>query len=308
MKLDETVDVDQLAFTLQRRDHGEHFGLDGGVNRCSECHASGSVPASLLDRAPFWHALHMRELEPADPVDAARISAGDCLGCHAEVRDSVTLASLSAADHYAGSSRERCGSCHADAQGKPLALELALDQELGAPRTRLDFPHGPHVGKVEGECFACHSFDLAETLPFQARPKTQPDPDCLRCHANHGSIAGGACGACHGFEERWSGAGEDPRRFSAFRDPALLKDWTSGELTVAGAPGMEPGAAGSSFDHFSPGHQESTQEGECLACHEGRDGKLLVAAESILAVPIPLESDDGCRKCHVLERGRFHWE
>ena len=310
LRSDETLDVEPLAFTLQRRDHAEHLGLDGGANRCGECHASGTVPAASVEGAPFWHALHMRELASSTTAEQQRVSGADCLACHTEVRGSTALASLSDQPYYAGSATERCGTCHVDAaSGQPLPLALAPPPP-GSARTRTDFPHAAHLA-VEGGCYACHSFELPEeSLPFQARPRTEPDADCLRCHADHDHIAGGTCAACHGFEdERWrAGPPEDPRMHSAFRGTSLLGDWTSGAPVVAATDGGSPQPAASSFDHFSAGHRESTEQGRCIDCHEGREGSALRAAESVLAVPLPLESDAGCRACHVLERRRFHWE
>jgi len=60
------------------------------------------------------------------------------------------------------------------------------------------------------------------------------------------------------------------------------------------------------FSHFeTEGHRKSAANGKCDACHS-LDG--LTSAQQVLDVPIPQETSQGCRKCHVVQRQRFHWE
>ena len=291
----ETTVVEQLAYRVRRRSHREHFEASLGTNRCAECHISDSLLQQEGEyESVFWHGLHLADLFPSSPEEQRDISR-TCLECHAEVRASSSLGALAVGgEHYAGPALDRCADCHVDADEAPLLAGLAAEQRLGARRIRDDFPHEYHVGgKVEGECFACHSFQRGET-PFDATTQTI-DKACASCHANHENIGGGACGECHGFEDRWrEGPENDPWRFSVWRNDLRTKAWPAAR-----------GEAGGGFSHFSQGHQALSERGACSECHEPTE---LAGAASVFDVPIPDETQPLCRQCHVLDRQRFHWE
>ncbi len=283
--------VDAVKFDVQRRSHKAEFLLNlPDEMSCGKCHRDGPPQPTREDRT-FWHALHMRSITPAD-ASAARELSRKCLDCHRRLGDDGDLRATLARPFYDGPPREKCGECHLE-DGFVGEAKVVAPEET-AWTFSPDFPHHRHMDwskpeLVEG-CLSCHSFEAAEGRgwPFELVATTDADAaSCARCHVAsedsrwagepHANVAGGNCFPCHRREDASLHGRTVPRAW-----PAL-----------------------NGFDHYSAGHRESTEE-SCLFCHETAEASL-AEATSIAAVPIPDESFDVCRKCHVETRSRFHW-
>jgi len=141
------------------------------------------------------------------------------------------------------------------------------------------FPHDRHLDVtkpgLEKGCMSCHDMGLRD-LRDPAVPTTLASAmDCASCHQQHDNVGGGACDSCH--------QPSDP----VYSGKALMKLWP------------QP----NTFSHKSRGHIGPTEQGKCDVCHKGTD-----AAASLMEVPIPSESDQSCRDCHINQRARFHWK
>ncbi len=277
LKQVQTSPVAMLGFQVKRRDHHPEFQLDVKLDGrdCVDCHRDGAPTTAGADVvAPFWHGVHMASLTPGDD--------GACIDCHVEVSDGGALAAGLAEGHYAGA-QGNCAECHDT--GAPVADAGSLP----APVSRNDFPHGLHLDRNADEtlkdgCFACHDFSEPSDQFFAAVPTTKPGAkDCTMCHVvneppapavAHARVQEGSCLFCH--------RAGDP----VYRNEPRTRQWP--ELNL--------------FDHYSRGHLKATVEGDCGACHTGTE-----TATDVMTVPIPDESQQNCRDCHVDEKARFHW-
>ncbi len=245
-----------------------HKMADGRA--CADCHRNGAElkGARELPLARFGHGVHIHAPWPADQAAMARFSGnpdrpgkGECVHCHAATAKASTLLT-DKAQEYANQS---CQSCHTSA----APLERITTNP--AP-DRVDFPHDRHL-KVEGGCYACHTFPSGDTAMM---PETPLDVrNCMKCHQEHDSIAGGHCDDCHKKD-----------------DPAMKGE----TLLVTRTPDR-------TYDHMSPGHRPWTEAGRCTDCH----GEDIWKAKTIAEIRNPVEDAPACRQCHVEEKARFHW-
>ncbi|MCZ6597113.1 MAG: FHA domain-containing protein [Planctomycetota bacterium] len=274
-----TVDV-ELFFEVERRSHHPEFAAGAGGRACGECHVDGvPLSAGRTVTAKFRHGVHLPDLA----------SPEGCVVCHVEIVKGGELAAGLAEGGYTGA-QGRCEECHADEPGgRSLVLGPAA-AEASTQVSRNDIPHALHLGTghtdLEGGCFACHGFTAPEA-PFAALPTTLPEAaDCSSCHLGtdlagnpdvpHRNVGGGSCTWCHlAGDPVWTG------------EP-LVRDWPAANF----------------FDHWGTGHAEPTNDGRCYDCHEVAGTK---AARSVSQVPIPDESLQLCRDCHLDQRQRFHW-
>jgi hypothetical protein len=132
--------------------------------------------------------------------------------------------------------------------------------------------------------------------PFAVPERLDGVDNCTKCHTDHQNIEKGACNFCH---PAGAAAGSGSAVLFLQKKPARL-DWP----------------AGFHFNHFtgseSKGHRsymgkpgERSASG-CVKCHDFENVK---QADAVLDMAIPGAhgSLQLCIKCHVNERGWFHW-
>jgi hypothetical protein len=151
-------------------------------------------------------------------------------------------------------------------------------------RTSPDFPHAEHK---EIACAECHEFVPTSDGPFAVPVTKASATSCLPCHGKHDQIAGGACRKCHDFAT-----------------DADYHDFLGAAPPPDRAPAPRPWPTTSAFDHFSPGHQRSTEK-DCATCH--RDQSAVSALRDLRSLTAPTEADAACRTCHLDDRHRYHW-
>lgn len=265
----------ELLFTVKMRSHRAEFkgGRDGEA--CADCHRDGAVAGGKERSAPFLHGTHLPALVGHTPAERTALNQR-CEGCHAEQRASRRLAS----PVYQGAAGD-CLPCHREEGKNAQRPTPLLPPSASGPRPvpRPDFPHEPHLGKdhsnLRDGCFTCHLFAASSDL-LRAVPATkQGASSCLPCHQGHRDIAGGACFECH--------REGDP----VYSGRTLPRSWPDN----------------SAFLHQSPGHADLVRKGDCLACH----GSRTASARTVADVPIPDESQQACRDCHLGQKARFHW-
>ena len=259
------------AYDLQARAHLPEIEAhrDIGEDSCHTCHRDEKPLGGALTGRPFMHGTHLSSVQPVD----AQLQAinGECQECHTEVIDGKSSQHLAANGH--GGAEGNCAMCHDNGEIHQNRTTFAASQ-LHAVN---DFPHDKHMDltkpSLEKGCFSCHVVD--PDFHSQAVPTiTAEARSCVPCHSGHENVAGSSCAPCH------------PEGDPSFRGEAIKREWPSP----------------STFSHFSRGHAPNTDAGRCNVCHIG-----LEESTNLLNLPIPLESDDSCRKCHIEQRARFHF-
>ncbi len=271
-----TVEVSMPAtrnFAVARRGHEKQFSKQ----KCEECHADAEKlrAESKPIEQPFVHGLHLATISPSKN-DAQKASAA-CVGCHAQVAISTSVAEASkAATDTAG-----CGSCHQDSNGKALAIDVK-DGSKSSVRMP-EFSHAQH-GKVEGGCFACHAIPKAGAS--DERPAMPGPESCATCHKQHANIAGGACTKCHDSRDETRAQ----ETASLFAGRALVRDdWPSVKT----------------FQHFTGKHGEKSNAPDgCTSCH---DRENLLHAKTVREVQMSPQAFNVCRDCHAKSRDWYHW-
>ncbi len=263
---------------------------------CRTCHQDGTwLSAGEKREGRFYHGLHLfegdlkleREVENLAATEQGLADLGRasqaCEECHSGVSQSDSLATP-----FYRAEQDACVTCHQTEEGDDSAVPRLIEAASRIQRTpgpsQVAFPHSAHADlshpKLAAGCYACHQFRKA-TEDFR-NPVITPEAvqNCTACHdSTHSNVGGGACGTCH--------APGDPVFGASFASDewSLRKEWP----------------AATSFSHFSSGHLSEVQT-NCQVCHEDTH-----AATSIMDVKIPVETNASCRKCHVEDRGRFHW-
>lgn len=279
----------RARYEVVPRGHGELLP-DAGRD-CGTCHRE---PQRLLAQTavrPFWHELHLSSSPLAGAGDSA-----ECLECHGDLESARGL--VDAGQGCYDCAREStCGTCHRegarDAGGAKPLVPTAAPLPVLPTRDGVDFPHAAHLDfarhpSLAQGCFTCHEFTATRPDGPFAVPTTKASAkSCLPCHEQHDRVAGGACRRCH--DDGTKGAYND---FLGKRPPPER------------AQRPRPWPARSAFDHFAPGHREST-ELDCARCHKGASAVGGLADLRTLAAPT--EVDEACRTCHLGERQRYHW-
>jgi hypothetical protein len=294
----------KARYALDRRSHGAQFVEQHAKGEaCTACHRREDLVSLRKVEAVFWHALHVDApaglLAPADK----RSLSDACLKCHSDRSESAGLK-----DHASGLfnwAPDSCSeTCHVEEETaggpkKPLRPQPSppARQDVESVITFEDFPHKYHLDfqheALKDGCFTCHSFEAVPgAAGFQLVPRTIPKMrECQACHSMHKNVAGGACEKCHPMEfgqaakyHDFLGKSPPPSR------PFLTKPWPEA----------------SNFNHFSVGHDKQP----CAECHQVKQGPNefdLAQATSLQVVPIPDESNQACRDCHLKRKQRFHW-
>lgn len=297
------ADDPRLLFAYSIRSHTQQFddamsALETPPNHpddnCAACHVDGDwITAGDAREGRFYHGLHLTQLHTT--ADADRIgsdeggrqqlaqSAEACDECHALIATSNALA-----EPFYRAEEHSCVVCHRTQPGDGSAVPHLIDSPArmrqGEPTTRVAFPHDAHMGSsdpsLSAGCYACHSFERSQ-VAFRD-PVVTPESvrNCTKCHtADHANISGGSCSQCH--------LPGDP----VFVMPLADTDW----------PQQKVWPAANTFNHFSRGHVRAV-ETDCSECHMA-----VHSSRTIEEVRLPTEDDEACRKCHIEERGRFHW-
>ncbi|MFT5052126.1 MAG: hypothetical protein ACI8QZ_003558 [Chlamydiales bacterium] len=297
------TDDPRLLFAYSIRSHTTEFdsalaGLETPPNHpddnCATCHVNGDwVTAGEAREARFYHSLHLTEhhtsadakrlgRDPAGRQELAQ-AAQACDECHGLIGASNALS-----EPFYRAEQHSCIACHrsdpSDEGSVPRLIDGPARMQQNAPSTRVAFPHDAHMGSddpsLAAGCYACHSFERSE-LAFRD-PVVTPESvrDCTMCHsADHANVAGGSCSQCH-----------------LAGDPVF-----KGRVTDASWSVKKVWPAANTFDHFSSGHLQAV-EADCSECHMAVEGALTIGE-----MRLPTEDDEACRKCHIEERGRFHW-
>jgi hypothetical protein len=248
---------------------------------CAACHVSGKVGSERrVAGAPFRHDHHL-PVFPDSKLDEESART-QCARCHANVRDSKSLADLSKSGRL-DVDLAACSKCHkGNATVAPPDAQAGSDGGAGSG-PRADIVHRSHAGGARGTantevlargCFACHVL-AQDGVTMGVGPKARA---CADCHADHQRIS---CAACHRDLDRPSAPGAPPRCEKSVIDAK--------EAVVAKRGGVEK------FDHFSPNHGALA----CDTCHAGVD-----TTSRLKSVSLPTTTMESCVRCHAI--ARFH--
>lgn len=119
-----------------------------------------------VDNGVGCEACHQNISEPATAAESHLPTMDTCAACHPE------------------EVKSRCAMCHTRPE-KPAAVQRT--------RTNLHFSHKDHLGRVKGDCLACHKAAAKATSAAMRLVPTM-DP-CLSCHQKDFSAL--KCGNCH---------------------------------------------------------------------------------------------------------------
>lgn len=289
----------KARFEVERRTHTAELLEHAQGQACEGCHRRGAREALPRKAAGyFWHAYHMPQLTASGAGQARELSKA-CAACHDDLAASTALANEG--EKLFTWLPESCtAACHRETvrpgdTGRPLLLQPLPPTAPWEKEARAEFPHKQHLkftpgGKLENGCYTCHTFEpVPGGQTFALVPGTKPEASkCETCHAGHDEVAGGSCRGCHpidpdgGFSDFW-GHQPPPERSRP------RKSWPQVNT----------------FNHFSPGHKESS----CSECHDAvsEEPRSLRQAASIKDVSIPGEEAAPCRQCHLKSKQRFHW-
>ena len=248
---------------------------------CAACHVSGKVGSERrVAGAPFRHDHHL-PVFPDGSLDEESART-QCAVCHANVRDSKSLADLAKSGRL-DVDLGACSKCHkGSATVAPSDARSGSDGGAGSG-PRADIVHRSHAGGARGTsnsdvlargCFACHVL-AQDGVAMGVGPKARA---CADCHAGHARTS---CATCHIDLDRPAKPGEPARCERSVIDAK--------EAVVVKRGGVEK------FDHFSPNHGSLA----CDACHAGVDG-----TSRLKQIGMPGVAMDACVKCHAI--ARFH--
>ncbi len=284
-------EIAQRSFGIRRIAHGQHVQASADKAQCAVCHGDPKTLEGglVVSAASFLHGSHVETLWPTSKSAQASLSQESCTGCHAAQSESATLAGDLKLDLG-----QACKTCHDD-PSRP-ANQAAVSEHVVERKTetRIDFPHKSHA-KIEGGCFACHTFKGADDADPRAVPKLlEGVENCTKCHSDHQRIAGGACTFCH---PEGAAAGSGSAILFQGKRP-FRTDWP----------------AALNFNHFGgtkdAGHMTyMAQDGSpaiegCAKCHDIENLKNSTAVGDL---SIPGARGSLCVDCHAFNRGWFHW-
>lgn len=114
----------------------------------------------------------------------------DCLACHQNIEGSTDVRE----SHLP--TMDTCSMCHGEDVGSKCAKCHTVPDEpakVKRPETGLHFSHKNHLGRVNGDCKACHARIAKSTRTSSLKLPTMDD--CISCHRkDYGSLK---CLTCH---------------------------------------------------------------------------------------------------------------
>jgi hypothetical protein len=251
------------AREVLRFSHAEH--AEATHADCVKCHAdAGSGSAILRPKMATCLGCHQHDKE---------MSAGDCDGCHVDLRDEGTMPEDHlvhgpnfAKDHaaVAQSSAELCKSCHSET----FCASCHAGERMPTTPDRLAFDDPRSSGLHRANFLARHA-DEAKNAPGL----------CTTCHAPEG------CASCHQRENLSASGAAEPQN----PHPA---GWV--------------GLKGSRNDHGQAAWRDPMS---CEACHGGAGEKLCIGCHQVGApggdphppgrAPVGSKVVEPCVRCHI---------
>ena len=294
-------DSEPCARCHQSRAHIEHGGVDGGLSRCTSCHAF------TIDA----------DLEPADRARAE--NPKDCLRCHQQAQNDVSAVHIHASSD--------CLACHRPHE-KPQVVPSSCDQ----CHAEIETQHAANGKKPSQVCTTCHTNQHAVASAARG--------SCKRCHAEQKPIIPATalfedghteCTGCHRPHRydkeqavRCSECHEGTRvlgqgRIAAHNDCTSCHNPHAVQRRISDAcvkchqdthtdhPRIRTGAVCSSCHDAHPATREAAAARECSSCHHGAEndhafhgGKstTCTSCHTPHAFKVEGKSSALCRNCH----------
>lgn len=302
-----------LLFSYSTKSHTDeadtfkkaHAG--GTTKLCSDCHKNQKEFGGGADRKleQLTHFSHVAAMDPSKGKLASLIGSktetgrGTCYTCHKSIAESDHLPTPAERGATAQNLQPvkdvlpkmlmeaNCGDCHRSAN-------MTVSTTPQAPEKRTHFPHDKHLDptKIKNGCYECHEF--SPFTPDVVNPKTPENVrDCSKCHSEHKEIAGNACQKCHKSPDPADRKTWDK---SYWNDDGKDEKYGDHRVTLKRPADLQ-------FLHMSRGHVNLFNDKKCEDCHSPTTWD----ATTLLDVPVPVDGDPACRKCHVEKMERFHW-